>query len=107
MTKAKKISNMDWIKEIDYNKFLDGDLKIVVDIVGIDNFIKLFKVFSKTAVYFSERPLMEMKQEFIRKYFGSKSEKELARLLGVSERLVYKIGAQKLTLNNQQKLFED
>ncbi len=98
---------MDWIKEIDYNKYLDGDLKIVVDIVGIDNFIKLFQVFKKTAIYFSERPLMEMKQEYIRKHFGQKSEKELARELGVSERLVYKIGAQKITLNNQQNLFED
>ncbi len=98
---------MDWIKEIDYNKYLDGDLKIIVDTVGIDNFIKLFKIFSKTAIYFSERPLMEMKQEYIRKHFGQKSEKELARELGVSERLVYKIGAQKITLNNQQNLFED
>lgn len=98
---------MDWIKEIDYNKFLNGDLKIVVDIVGIDNFIKLFKVFSKTAIYFSERPLIEMKQEYIRKHYGTKSGKDLARLLGVSERLVYKIGSQEITMNNQQKLLED
>lgn len=98
---------MDWIKKIDYNKYLDGDLKLLVEIVGIDNFIKLFKVFAKTAVYFSERPLMEMKQEYIRKHFGEKSEKELARLLGVSERLVYKIGAKKMILNSQQNLFEE
>lgn len=98
---------MDWIKKIDYMKYLDGDLKLVVEIIGIDNFIKLFQVFSKTAVYFSERPLMEMKQEYIRKHFGEKNEKELARELGVSERLVYKIGAQKIILNNQQNLFED
>jgi hypothetical protein len=98
---------MEWIKEIDYNKYLDGDLKMLVEIIGIDNFIKLFKVFAKTAVYFSERPLMEMKQEYIRQHFGSKSEKELARLLGVSERLIYKIGAQKITLTGQQNLFEE
>lgn len=98
---------MDWIKEIDYSKYLDGDLKLLAEIVGIDNFIKLFKVFSKTAIYFSERPLMEMKQEYIRKHYGIISEKELARLLGVSERLVYKIGAQKITMNNQQDLFND
>jgi len=98
---------MDWIKKIDYQKYLDGDLKILHDIIGIDNFIKLFQVFAKTAVYFSERPLIEMKQEYIRKHFGEKSEKELARMLGVSERLVYKIGSQKITLSEQGKLFED
>lgn len=93
---------MDWIKEIDYNKYLDGDLKTVVEIVGIDNFIKLCKVFSKTAIYFSEKPFMEMKQEYIRKHYGEKSEKELARMLGVSERLIYKIGSQKACLGGQE-----
>lgn len=98
---------MNWIKEIDYNKFLNGDLKLLLEIIGIDNFIELYLHFAKTAIYFSEKPLMEMKQEYIRKNYGSKSEKELARLLGVSERLVYKIGSQKITINNQQKLFDD
>lgn len=98
---------MNWIKEIDYHKFLNGDLKLLLEIIGIDNFIELYLHFAKTAIYFSEKPLMEMKQEYIRKNYGSKSEKELARLLGVSERLVYKIGSQKITINNQQKLFDD
>ncbi|AFH47807.1 Hypothetical protein IALB_0093 [Ignavibacterium album JCM 16511] len=98
---------MDWIKDIDYNKFLDGDLKLLVNTIGIDKFIELYSHFAKTAIYFSEKPLMEMKQEYIRKYFGFKNEKELARMLGVSERLVYKIGSQKVTINNQQDLFND
>ncbi|GIV45766.1 MAG: hypothetical protein KatS3mg036_0584 [Ignavibacterium sp.] len=98
---------MDWIKEIDFNKFLDGDLRLLADIVGIDKFIELYSHFAKTAIYFSEKPLMEMKQEYIRKYFGFKNEKELARMLGVSERLVYKIGSQKVTMSNQQDLFND
>lgn len=98
---------MDWIKDIDYNKFLDGDLKLLVDIIGIDKFIELYCHFAKTAIYFSEKPLMEMKQEYIRKHFGFKNEKELARMLGVSERLVYKIGSQKVILSNQQDLFNE
>ena len=98
---------LDWIKDIDYNKFLEGDLKLLVEVIGIDKFLELYGHFAKTAIYFSEKPLMEMKQEYIRKNFGFKNEKELARLLGVSERLVYKIGSQKVILNNQQKLFED
>lgn len=96
---------MQWIKDIDYKKFLDGDLKLVEEIVGIDKFIELYSYFSKTAIYFSEKPLMDMKQEYIKKYFGFKKEKELARMLGVSERLVYKIGSQKST-NNQCDLFD-
>lgn len=53
---------------------------------------------------------MDMKQEYIRKHYGNKSEKELARMLGVSERLVYKIGSQKVAIpkdrpENQEDLF--
>lgn len=96
----------DWIKDIDYSKFLDGDLELLVDVIGIEKFIELYEYFAKTAIYFSERPLMGMKQEYIKKYFGVKGERELARMLGVSERLVYKIGAQKHTLHNQQSLFD-
>lgn len=96
---------MNWIKEIDYNKFLNGDLKLLLEIIGIDNFIELYLHFAKTAIYFSEKPLMEMKQEYIRKNYGSKSEKELARMLGVSERLVYKIGSQKISSKNQLEIF--
>jgi hypothetical protein len=54
-----------------------------------------------------DKPLIEMNREYIRKHFGQKNEKELARELGVSERLVYKIGSQKIVLNNQHSLFED
>lgn len=96
---------MNWIKEIDYHKFLNGDLKLLLEIIGIDNFIELYLHFAKTAIYFSEKPLMEMKQEYIRKNYGSKSEKELARMLGVSERLVYKIGSQKISSKNQLEIF--
>ncbi|MEJ5351933.1 MAG: hypothetical protein WHS65_10100 [Melioribacteraceae bacterium] len=96
----------EWYKEIDYKKFLDGDMKLLEEIIGIDKLMKLFEIFSKTAIYFSEKPIMEMKQEYIRKKFGSIPEKQLARLLNVSERLVYKIGSQKITLNDQIKLFE-
>ncbi|MEG8946623.1 hypothetical protein [Rosettibacter firmus] len=96
----------EWFKEIDYKKFLQGDLKLLEEIIGIDKFIELYNYFGKTSIYFSEKPLMEMKQEYIRKYFGYKNEKELARLLGVSERLIYKVAEQKIILKEQQDLFE-
>lgn len=98
---------MDWIKEIDYKKFLDGDLRLLVEIVGIEKFSELYKHFAKTSIYFSEKPLMEMKQEYIRQNFGFKSEKELARMLGVSERLVYKVGSQKFSTKKKMDMFEN
>lgn len=97
---------MDWIKEIDYKKYLTGDLKALEEVVGIDVLLKIIKAFAKTTIYISEKPLMEMKQEYIRQNFGFKPEKELARMLGVSERLVYKIGSQKISGKNQMDMFE-
>ncbi|WP_337871607.1 hypothetical protein [Ignavibacterium sp.] len=98
---------MNWIKEIDYRKFLTGDMKQLEEIIGIDKFIELYKCFSKTSIYFSEKPLMEMKQEYIKQNFGLTGEKELARKLGVSERLVYKIANEKTTNKNQGNLFDE
>lgn len=98
---------MDWIKEIDYKKYLTGDLKALEEVVGIDVLLKIIKAFAKTTIYISEKPLMEMKQEYIRKKFGEIPDKELARKLGVSERLVYKIASQKIYSNNQVGLFDD
>lgn len=97
----------EWYKEIDYKKYLDGDMKLLEEVIGIDKLMKLFELFSKTAIYFSEKPIMEMKQEYIRKNFGIIPQRQLARMLNVSERLVYKIGAQKITLKDQMKLFSE
>ena len=96
---------MEWIKGIDYKKHLTGDLKELEEIVGIDVFIKLMSAFAKTTIYFSEKPLMDMKRDFIKKNFGFIGDKELARKMGVSERLIYKIAQEKYDLQ-QEELFQ-
>jgi len=89
--------NLEWIKEIDYRKHLTGDLAELEKIIGIDNLIKILEYFGKTAIYISEKPILEMKKEYIRKHYGKIGAKELARKLGISERLVYEIGNEKVT----------
>lgn len=48
------------------------------------------EVFGKTQIYFSTSPILSMKREFIRKNRERYSTKEMARILDVSESLVYK-----------------
>lgn len=98
---------MEWYKEINYKKFLKDELKMIEEHFGIDILMGLYELFSKTAVYFSEKPLMEMKQEYIRKKFGTIPDKQLARMLKVSERLIYKVASQKVIMNDQEDLFDD
>ena len=80
--------DLDWIKEIEYKKCLTGDLKELEEIIGIELFIRVIKHFAKTSIYFSERCINDMKVEYIRKNIGLMSDKELARKVGVSERMI-------------------
>jgi hypothetical protein len=44
----------DWIKSIpDYLQYFNEDHRLIIDLVGIDNYFKLFGYFSKTGLYFS------------------------------------------------------
>lgn len=95
--------NNNWIKEIDYLKYLDKDLKILCEIVGIDKFLEIIEIFGKTTIYFTNRPIVEMKKEYIRQKFGMIGNKELAREIGVSERLVHKIGSEKYNSDSTSK----
>jgi hypothetical protein len=96
-----------WYKKIDLKKYLNGDLLEIYDIVGDDLFMKLMERFGKTSVYFSEKPIMDAKIEYIKKHYGERTEKEMARELKVSERLIYKIGSSKYIPSDTFKLFED
>jgi ribosome-binding protein aMBF1 (putative translation factor) len=98
---------MDWIKEIEYKKYLNGDLKELEEIIGIELFIRVMKHFAKTSIYFSEKCINNMKVEYIRKNIGLMSDKELARKVGLSERMIYKIANEKHQKLNQIEMFEN
>lgn len=74
----------EWLKEVDYNKIITGDLKNILEIVGIDSFIKLYEQFCSTSIYFSEKFIFNAKREYIKNNPAS-STKELARKLMISE----------------------
>jgi Mor family transcriptional regulator len=80
----------EWIKEIDVESHLDPNSALLVEICGIDVFMRLAETFGKTQIYFSTSAIWSMKREFIRKNRERYTTKELARKLDVSESLVYK-----------------
>lgn len=82
--------NLDWLKEYDWKKTLEGDYRIIADKLGIDNLIKLIEVFGKTSIYFSYEPLFRLREDYIRQNKHTEAH-ELARFLGVSERTIYTI----------------
>ena len=98
--------DLTWIKDIEWEKELKGEMREVADLIGIDNLIKLWQAFGKTHIYFSEEPLMRLKKNYIRKYHRPGRTKELARLLNTSEVFVQQAVMPKGSSENQGDLFK-
>lgn len=82
----------DWLKEIEITPdMLDEDYRNIAERIGVDNLFELLRLFDKSSVYFSIERLDGPRRMYIRKNAGSKGVKELARVLGVSERYIYKV----------------
>ena len=82
--------SLNWIEEIEQPaKYLRGDAKIIMEDFGKETFIKLYSIFSKTPVHFSESHLIPMKRAYIAKKYNGENISELARILDVSQRFVY------------------
>jgi hypothetical protein len=83
---------MDWIKEIAGNpdKYLDGDMKEIADIIGFENLLKLICRFNRTTVYFSEKALFKLKKRYVLQKRGE-DPKEIAKKINLSLRTIYHI----------------
>ena len=82
----------NWINEIeDYEKELDGNSAIIVDICGLDNFLRLVDEFAKTQIYISTEPILRLKKKYIKKNKDNLTVRQLAKTLKVSESFVYKV----------------
>ena len=82
--------SLNWIEEIEQpSKYLSGDAKIIMEDFGKATFIKLYSIFSKTPVHFSESHLISMKRAYIVEKYNGENVNELARTLNVSTRFVY------------------
>lgn len=81
--------NLEFIKQIDYDKYLNEDQRRIVERFGVDVLIGLHEEFGKMSVYFSTEPFTSMAHEYVSKMKHKKSARELAREFGKSERWVY------------------
>ncbi len=97
--------DLNFIKEIDYQKYLNEDQKRILERFGEDVLIGLHEEFGKMSVYFSTEPFSIMLREYVRKMKGKKSPKELAREFDKSERWVYNIWNE--GTDDNLNLFED
>lgn len=81
----------DWLKEIEItHEMLDEDYRFIAERIGMENLFELIRMFDKSAVYFSVARLDKPRRVYIKKN-ASKGVKELSRILGVSERYIYKV----------------
>ncbi len=45
---------LDWIKTIhNFKAYFNKDHSLIIDLIGIDDYLKLYETFSKTGIYFS------------------------------------------------------
>lgn len=83
---------MEWLKDLK-KEDLPAQYHEMVDLVGIENTLKLAEKFPKQPFYFIglEAVKEKKKKEYIRKNFKGNNHKDLARATGYSERWVYEI----------------
>ena len=58
----------DWVHKIEFEKYLYGEFKDMVNLIGIEHTLALFDYFSKQQIYFSEKPLKELKKIYVLKH---------------------------------------
>ncbi len=80
---------MDWMKDVEIEDLLSGDLLLVYEWCGREMLLDLWEHFPRMTLYISTKPINEAKKRYIKKHFNGKNVKELCALLQVSERFVY------------------
>lgn len=79
-----------WIKDIpDFIKYFTPDLQQQIELIGFENFMTIYEVFAKTTVLYSTKPIQELQKQWAinnpHVHYA-----EAARILGVSEKTIYK-----------------
>ena len=99
---------LQWIKDVNWKQGLkDTDLGKIADLIGIEGFIKLMEEFSKTYVYFTEKPIVEMMKDYILNNYKSGDARDLARKIGVSEQFVFIVASTMNKDPNQIDIFPE
>lgn len=85
------MENYDWMNDVNPEIFTN-DFKTAVDLIGLQNTIKLWDAFSKTGIYFSTTQILEAKKEYVRTHLDVDT-KTLARLLNLSDSYINRLKA--------------
>jgi Mor family transcriptional regulator len=80
----------DWVKKVDFEKFLTKDMRKILDVLGSEAFFKLCECHDGRTLYIPSDPLREAKKEYAIKYFDGSNAKELAKELDVTTRTIYR-----------------
>lgn len=97
--------NLTLLKNIDLEKYLNEEQKLMLQIIGPEKFLELHETFKKVSYYFSIDWLIPARNEYILKAKETMSVKDIARETGLSEVHVYDI-IRKHTNSDNYELFD-
>lgn len=80
----------NFIKKLDWKKFLNEDELAIAEKFGIDGLLWMINHFKGMPVYFTEARLDEMAKEYIKTNPDGLSSKELARMFNYSLMTIYR-----------------
>ncbi len=83
--------NLSWLKEVLAPDLLSGDERLIAEYCGIDTLISLWENLAGLNLYISGAPIMKARKRYIQTFYNGRNAKELAALLGVSDRFVYQV----------------
>lgn len=102
------MQNLDWMDELDLQKVLSGDAKLVYENCGLETFKLVWSRLPGIPIYPSKTALIDAMKAFIRKNFNGSNHKDIAIKLGVTERYVREvIGTTPRGLNDTIDIFSD
>jgi Mor family transcriptional regulator len=100
------MDNLQWLAELDPEKDLTEHYREVVEVIGLENTIKLAEAFPSMSIYLKNpnKLLLPVKIRYVRKHFNKHNHRKLARITGLSERYIYKLVEKKETEDAQLSL---
>ncbi|MCA0447671.1 MAG: hypothetical protein LCH54_15725 [Bacteroidetes bacterium] len=101
------MENLNWMDELELEKVLTGDAKLVLDNCGPETVKQLWWKLQGIAIYPSQTAINDAMRAYMRKKFDGTNYKEIAVTLGVSERFVREVLAKNPRgLNDTFDLFQ-
>ncbi|MEZ7891162.1 MAG: hypothetical protein QMC67_05405 [Candidatus Wallbacteria bacterium] len=88
----RKTLDLEWLEEIGYEEFLEGDTRVIFEMCGPVALKQLWEGCAQMNLYISTKPIRAAMAKYIEKYYDGTNAKQLAQKLGCSESFVYQKG---------------